>query len=264
MSTSEPVERAIRLLEDRINEGRKLLDKTFIYNEDYQRWSEPVLTYLRSFFGEDSDEEEYVFRTRFDPTPPLDKWTGLRWFSYQKSEFGRQINELEKIVNTLKATEEMNEKKLLENIHTGINRIFLVHGHDNAAKFEVARFLLQQGFEVIILHEMPNSGRTIVEKFEDYSDVGFAVVLLTADDRGGSIKTETLQPRARQNVIFELGYFYGKLGRRRVCTLLEEGVEKPSDIDGVVYTSYDQSEGWKLKLSKELKEAGYSVDLNKG
>jgi predicted nucleotide-binding protein len=65
--------------------------------------------------------------------------------------------------------------------------------------------------------------------------------------------------RARQNVVFEMGYFIGKLGRDRVFLLLENGVDKPGDLDGIVYTSFDNADGWKLKLVKELKAAGYKV-----
>ena len=120
------------------------------------------------------------------------------------------------------------------------------------------------GLEAVILHEKPNSGRTIIEKFTDYSDVGFAVVILTADDEAKSRGTdEDLKPRARQNVIFELGYFLGKLGRSRVCTLYESDVDIPSDYDGVLFVPLDEKERWKLDLVRELKEAGFSVDANR-
>jgi predicted nucleotide-binding protein len=95
-------------------------------------------------------------------------------------------------------------------------KIFIVHGHDNEAKVEVARFLERVGFEAIILHEQANRGRTIIEKVEMHSDVGFAVVLLTPDDEGGKRGNST-RPRARQNVVLELGYFIGRLGRDRVA-----------------------------------------------
>jgi len=140
--------------------------------------------------------------------------------------------------------------------------IFVVHGHDEAAKQSVARFLEKLGLNPIILHEQPNKGRTIIEKFEEHSDVGFAVVLLTPDDMGG-VSTDRLNRRARQNVILELGYFIGKLGRARVCALFMEGVEMPSDIHGVLYLPYDANGGWHLKLAKEIREAGIEVDLNR-
>lgn len=140
--------------------------------------------------------------------------------------------------------------------------IFVVHGHDEATREKVARLLEKLGLNPIILHEQPNQGRTIIEKFEHNSaPAGFAVVLLTADDLGG-VQQDKLQPRARQNVLLELGYFVGKLGRSQVCALREEGVEIPSDFAGVVYHPLDAAGAWKFQLAKELKAAGYAVDLN--
>ena len=116
----------------------------------------------------------------------------------------------------------------------------------------------------IILHERPNQGRTIIEKFEQHAQVGFAIALLTPDDVGGSNKDGgNLKPRARQKVIFEFGYFIGLLGRNRVCALRKGDVEIPSDYDGVVYILLDDAEGWKIKLFKELKGAGIDVDANR-
>ena len=115
----------------------------------------------------------------------------------------------------------------------------------------------------IILHEQPNQGRTVIEKFEAHSDVSFAVVLLTPDDMGAVVSSTRLAPRARQNVILELGYFIGKLGRSRVCALYVEGVEIPSDIHGVLYVPYDDSQGWRLKLASEIRSVGIAVDLNR-
>lgn len=144
------------------------------------------------------------------------------------------------------------------------NSVFVVHGHDQARE-SVARLLEHLGLKPIILHEQPDRGRTIIEKFESYAAVGFAVVLLTPDDVGGnaSDQPEALKPRARQNVIFELGFFVAALGRRRVCALYKGDVELPTDYAGVVYTPMDPADGWQLKLARELKHAGLDVDLNK-
>lgn len=144
------------------------------------------------------------------------------------------------------------------------DRVFLVHGHNKQILNETARFLEGLGMEVVILHEQPNSGRTIIEKFVDYSDVAFTIVLLTADDRGGTAKArlKDQQPRARQNVVLELGFFLGKLGRQRVCALYEQGVEIPSDYSGVLFTPLDDAGAWKFALAKELKAVGLPVDLN--
>lgn len=142
--------------------------------------------------------------------------------------------------------------------------VFIVHGHDEAAKEQVARFLGNLNLRPVILHEQANHGSsTIIEKLERHSNVTFAIVLLTPDDLG-SVKNSpnALSPRARQNVILELGYFLGKLGRKGVCPLYKEGVELPSDFSGVIYTPLDSHGGWQLKLAKELRLILSDIDLN--
>lgn len=140
-------------------------------------------------------------------------------------------------------------------------RIFLVHGHDEGPRETVARFLEKIGFDPIILHEQANRGRTIIEKIEANRDVGFAVVLLTPDDEG-CVNGGKAEPRARQNVLLELGYFLGYLGRDKVCALKKGTLEIPSDFAGVVWTSMD-GDGWKNSLCLELQDAGYEIDWNK-
>jgi predicted nucleotide-binding protein len=143
-------------------------------------------------------------------------------------------------------------------------RVFLVHGHDAAIKHEVARFLERQNVDVVILHEQANIGRTLMEKLEAYAGVAFAVVLLTPDDVGAAKapkKPGALRPRARQNVVFELGYFFGRLGRQRVAAIFAGEIDKPTDIDGLVYID-GQTAAWKFDLSRELRAAGIDVDLN--
>lgn len=141
-------------------------------------------------------------------------------------------------------------------------KVFVVHGHDEAAREKIARFLERLDFEPIILHEQASRGRTVIEKVEAHSGVGFAVVLLTPDDEGCE-KGGTPRPRARQNVVLELGYFLGRLGRTHVCALKRGDVEIPSDFEGVVYVGFDNSDGWKQTLGRELEAAGFNVDWNK-
>ena len=151
------------------------------------------------------------------------------------------------------------------NSANGMNskKVFIVHGRDMATKDSVARFLADIQLRPVILQEMPNQGRTIIEKFEDYSDVGFAVVLFTPDDEGGLVGDKTsVQSRTRQNVIFELGFFLGKLGRERVAVLVKGEVEIPSDYSGVLFIQLDDRSAWKTDLMRELKVAGYSIDIN--
>lgn len=148
-------------------------------------------------------------------------------------------------------------------IQTDTKKVFVIHGRDEGAREMVAGFLRQLKLEPVILSEQSSRGRTIIEKFEQHANVGFAVALLTPDD-DGSLKGagNKPKPRARQNVIFELGFFIGKLRRERVCALTKGEVEIPSDYSGVVYIPLDDFDGWKLRLFRELKDAGYNVDMN--
>ena len=148
-------------------------------------------------------------------------------------------------------------------------QIFVVHGHDNEMKQAVARTLEKLDLEPIILHEQADQGKTIIEKFLANADKSsFAVVLLSPDDMAypSSESAEEARPRARQNVILEMGFFIGKLGRDRVVMLYREDddFEFPSDISGVIYKPYDGDSGnWRAELVKELKACGYAVDANK-
>lgn len=145
------------------------------------------------------------------------------------------------------------------------NRVFIVHGHDDAAIHEMARTLDKGGFDPIILREQPDDGLTIIEKIEQYSDVGYAVVLYTQCDLG-RVKTDPVKQerfRARQNVVFEHGYLIGKLSRSRVCALVKGDVETPGDISGVVYVTMDEDGAWKMRLARNMRSAGLNVDMNK-
>lgn len=141
--------------------------------------------------------------------------------------------------------------------------IFLVHGHDVAKREIVRRFLERTTKrDVIILAEQPNGGDDLLSKLLKNADhAGFAVVLLTADDVGGAAKEQETRPRARQNVVFELGLFMALLGRARVATLLQPSVEIPTDFSGVAYISLE-GDSWQMELARELKSAGIEVDLN--
>ena len=156
------------------------------------------------------------------------------------------------------------EGKIIEKTLSDKSKVFIVHGHDDGAVDKIARFVIKLGFEAIILHEQSSSGDTIIEKIIRYSDVDFGIVLYTECDIGG-IKADpkNLNPRARQNVVFEHGFLIGKIGRDNVVALVKGNVEKPNDISGVVYISLDESDGWKLSLVKEMIASGYNVDMSK-
>ena len=142
-------------------------------------------------------------------------------------------------------------------------RVFIVHGHDSAVRTEVELTVSQLKLDPVVLFKQPDKGDTIIEKLErECSDVAFCIVLYTACDHGCEIDKEDYKPRARQNVVFEHGMMWGKLGRSRVVALVEEGVEIPGDLSGVIYQKIDKEGNWRFKLAREMKVAGLDVDAN--
>ena len=158
----------------------------------------------------------------------------------------------------------MKKKEMNKNKKRG-NKVFIVHGHDNGLKEEVARFVEKLGLEVIILHEQANNGNTIIEKFEEIAnEIGYAIILYTPRDKGYSIKEgdNNIKFRARQNVILEHGFFIGKLGRGHVAAIKKDNLEVPSDLSGILYIEYDIKGAWKFQLARDMKGIGFNIDLN--
>lgn len=167
--------------------------------------------------------------------------------------------EIKGAILTIKGKEMLD--KFFREVKVMNSEIFIVHGHDEALKIEVARTIERAGLDVTILHEKPNEGLTIIQKLEKYAaTAGYAVILMTPDDKGKSKKETKYKDRARQNVVLEWGYFVGKLGADRVCAIHTENIELPSDISGILYITYDNNGGWKIQLMKELEKAGYSIN----
>ncbi len=144
-------------------------------------------------------------------------------------------------------------------------KVFIVHGHDENLLSTVSNFLKLVNFEPIILHKQLNQGKTIIEKFEHYSDVGYAVIIMSPDDLACSAqdfneskedeRLNLFKLRARQNVILELGFFIGKLGRDKVSIIYPKTMEHPSDINGVTYIEIDELDEWQGKLKEEIKNS---------
>ena len=180
-----------------------------------------------------------------------------------------------------------------DNRKVATDEVFIVHGTDHKPVKELKTILEELGLKPIVLHEQASGGLTLAEKLERYAGkVGFAFVILTPDDVGGQkadlrkklggdlpFRKRTLafaglhvvdyildnfESRARQNVIFEMGYFWGMLERKRVCCLLKGNVERPSDMHGIVYIPFkDSVNDVKGMIVKELAEAGYNVGSRK-
>lgn len=161
------------------------------------------------------------------------------------------------------APHKPSEKAVASKAEKPSMRVFIVHGHDHLLLTKAARFVEKLGYEPVILHEQANKGMTIIEKIEANTDVGFAIVLYTEDDKGNSASEADagkLNFRARQNVVFEHGYLMSKLKRAKVVPLMAGRVELPSDISGVVYVD---DTNWQIDIAKEMKAAGYDVDFNR-
>jgi predicted nucleotide-binding protein len=224
---------------------------------DYYTWDEYNYELLRRRFSDDSVATRYrgvSFGGGSDS--PAEQ---LR---YVQEDIDRDVRKLMSLQQQLELYSDPTGDPRAGSTRTIGDGVFIVHGRATGPKEEVARALERLGVKPIVLHEQANAGRTLIEKFEQHAKaVGFAIVLLTADDEGGPAGTATHQPRARQNVVFELGFFFGTLGRGRVCVLYEEGVELPSDIEGLVYVKLDNA--WQLMLGRELHQAGIPVDLNR-
>ena len=248
-------------------------------SHEFGKWHRNTRIAVENVFGAESDRVEEFTKIGYYPTisgpivitdsTPDDKTRNHELHEYYVNALGRAAILLESMIEEIEEywKDEAQESAPYINSTSGranTNEIFIIHGRDNETKETLARFLEHLNLKPIILHEQSNRGRTIIEKFEQHAQVGFAVALLTPDDVGALQEgTRNLKPRARQNVIFEFGYFIGRLGRNRVCALTKGSVEIPSDYDGVVYIPLDDTGGWRMELVKELKGAGIAVDANR-
>lgn len=262
----------------RIEIGDELLAREVIDQEnfgklkfDYESWNDYNNEFLKQSFNKPLNEYRkryanagYTFMGDMltaDSSNPINGFKGL--INNKLADLAKlrdKIELLKSIVQTEKSANENNGKHQI----LSKKEIFIVHGHDDEAKVKTARFVEKLGFKPIILHEQASSGKTIIEKIESYSNVGFGIVLYTPCDIGSKkIESPELKNRARQNVVFEHGFLIGKIGRENVCALVKGEIETPNDISGVVYVTMDNNEAWEFQIAKELKKSGYAVDMNK-
>lgn len=268
-------EEAYQQIEAQIEKGKKLWEQSIDSAEqleavglESENWSKYNVDLLTTLFENPKSVNEYnnFYYTRysFDEMADICSLYSVNFLDYHLNEcqadMKTSISSLEGIRDRLKLFDEPDPPKRVFG-----DKIFIVHGRDEAAKHKIARFITDLDLSAIILDEQPSKGQTIIDKFEEHADeVGFAIVLLTADDVGGpKDEKDELKPRARQNVILELGYFFCSLGRDRVRILYEEDVELPSDIYGISYVPMDKRGAWRLELAQEMASAGIAVDMNK-
>lgn len=256
-----------------LNEFASLLERTTQLtgkksSPELKAWHSDVGIALSRFYGTDSEEYARFKSIRFQP--------GFSYPGQPESEWDEAyqdgLAEARLFLASRKKDWEAHIPSTVARrpVMANPKDVFVVHGHDHGMKETIARFLSKAGLNPIILHEQADEGKTIIEKFEKHADVSFAVAIFSRDDLGVARndipKTEpiekVLRPRARQNVVLEFGYFMGALGRKNVRAIVEEGVETPSDYSGVLFIPFDASDGWRLRLVKELKAAGLDIDAN--
>jgi predicted nucleotide-binding protein len=239
-------------------------------SNDHSKWNSFNSELLTRIFTTDELADEY------------DSWSGMA-ISMHEPSLGEKIakvyKDVDKKIHRLDSIIERLELIPLNSAATTVpageapatevrtKRVFVVHGRDDVAKTSLEVFLHEIGLEPIVLHRQADEGMTIIEKFEKHSDVGYAFILLTPDEVA-YLASEEGKPngerneefRARPNVIFEFGYFVGKLGRSRVCCLYTGNVSLPSDVSGMIYKRYERSiEEVAYSVIKDLKASGYAV-----
>lgn len=240
-------------IEAQIAKGEQLRNRQFTAEadieaawQDYYKWEKFVYELLGTLFTSQRFAEEFRgfnFGRNDYSTPQIE-------IEAYREDVAQHISDLESIRDRLELIPE--SPFITRSVVASepkpppvSNKVFIVHGHDESAKQSAARFVEKFGLKAIILHEMTDGGKTIIEKVEESSGVAYAIILHTADDVGSG-KAEhaaggALRGRSRQNVVFEHGYFVGKLGRGHMTALLKGDVEIPSDLQGIVYTKMDET-----------------------
>lgn len=261
MKVHEFVERGRRIKEEEFHPAKDGFPDSFVAGIQYDQWmseinifnerhlkNHPLYSSIHSaYFSKDTNSNSY------------DNMMGYLKAIEKDTEFWEGVTELRADVH-----DNVSTRKDIVQIMSN-KKVFIVHGHDELAESQVARLIEKIGLKAIILHEQPNSGRTIIEKIEANSDVQYAVVLYTPCDLGRAKeeKNEREKFRARQNVVFEHGYLIGKLGRDKVSALVKGDIETPGDISGVVYIKMDDEGAWKTQLIREMKSVGLECDISK-
>lgn len=225
------------------------------FNNKYEQWKTYVHELLVTQFGCD---DQYVYEWDNYVTTYVSKRRPIL------SQLSKNVKKALSLIDSFLERIDLHETKntaLSKDVNT--KRVFIVHGHDTNVRNEVELFIRSIGYEPIILCKRADKGNTIIEKIErEAKDVCFAIVIYTSCDLGKDKTSNELKPRARQNVVFEHGFMCAHLGRERVCALLEDGVEQPGDLLGVIYKPLDAVGAWKYQIADEMKVVGLEVDKN--
>jgi Predicted nucleotide-binding protein containing TIR -like domain len=235
---------------------------------DFTAWKDDVIRFLKRKYGDDSHEaktfSEIEYYNFYGCTDAIKgKWVTntVKELKYFQKGMETAILYLKNYLDDFVEIEEKKEEKMTKKNEN--KYVFIVHGKNDGIKAQVSNLILKLGLKPIVLHEQANQGKTIIEKFEKHSDVSAAIILFTDDDLGKYKDDPDLEVRARQNAIFEAGYFIGKLGRENTIILVSSNINIPSDLQGYVYIELDLKQRWHLDVAKELKAIGFDIDMNR-
>lgn len=260
---------------DNINEINKfhlMSTRTFGYTAFYydeaqvetalsklKQWQQVIQDIIKIQYQSDKHENYLRFCNTIKPVK--------KGFDYKKelpNEYNNGITVLSGIIESINILGDQDMHIGDEEILSDDSKnIFIVHGHDEVKRTAVESFVRSIDYNPIVLFKEPSVGQTIIEKIEsNVENICFAIVIYTSCDLGKAKESPVLTPRARQNVVFEHGYMCAHLGRKKVVALLENGVEQPGDLEGVIYIKLDDAGLWQIKVAQEMKAVGLDVDLN--
>lgn len=279
---TQPREEFKSKLQSRIEIGEEILGRQIrttqefaTTSQDFSDWNSYNTEFLKQAFSKEYNEykKSYddagffsygtIISTNSRPETAAEQLERFKLKVHAKVDNLKKLKAKSDLLKSSNSDSTMFQKNTAIKEENDKTQVFIVHGHDETAKVKTARFIEKLGFKPIILHEQASGGNTIIEKIEEYSNVGFGVVLYTPCDMG-AVKTSSpvYRDRARQNVVFEHGYLIGKIGRKNVCALVKGDIETPNDISGVVYIKMDDADAWQMHLAREMKKSGYAIDLN--
>ena len=271
-----PISEAKSKLEERIEKGAELKKQQAITTDEldalrklYYKWNDFNCELLKRLFTTEKLADEY---SRYGPMiMSLNEPSLGKKIQDLNKDIDDKIHRIDSIIERLELIPlNSSQKPMIAQEAKGkilSKKVFIVHGHDEVAKTNLEIFLQEIGLEPIVLHRQADEGLTIIEKFEKHSDVSYAFILLTPDEVG-YLSSEKTKPdnernkenRARSNVIFEFGFFVGKLGRSKVCCLYTGDVSLPSDVSGMIYKKFDRSiEEVAYGIIKDLKASGFQI-----
>lgn len=267
----ERIQRGLEIKQTQIN-SREALE---VARNVCGKWSSFNAELLRRIFSTGELEEEYSAWFGFAVGSTREPSLGEKIADLNK-DIDQKIHRLDSIIERLELVPQKNASASLgvgeeeqARIPAKTKKVFVVHGHDEIAKTNLEVFLHEIGLEPVVLHRQADEGQTIIEKFEKHSDVGYAFILLTPDeiaypraDEAKEDRSRQKEFRARPNVIFEFGYFVGKLGRSKVCCLYTGDVSLPSDVNGMIYKKFTKGiDDVAFSIIKDLKASGYAIAL---